>query len=193
MIDPVVNALLRAPDGVASRFRIAFLRALGARIGPKCRIVAPQVPKNPWDIRLGAGVALDRNVILLAFGPRLDTPRISIHDGCYINRGTMIDASLSISVGAGTMIGPYVYITDHDHGSPDAGRLADAPLVEAPVTISSNVWIGAGSVILKGVTVGAGAVIGAGSVVTKNVPPGARMVGVPAVSILSSSYQRSGL
>ena len=45
---------------------------------------------------------------------------------------------------------------------------------------SSNVWVGAGVIILKGVSIGNGAVIGAGGVVNKNVDPGARVAGVPA-------------
>lgn len=39
------------------------------------------------------------------------------------------------------------------------------------VTIEDDVWIGTGSIILKGVTIGRGSVIGAGSVVTKSTKP----------------------
>lgn len=48
------------------------------------------------------------------------------------------------------------------------------------VTIGTDVWIGASSVILSGVTIGAGAVIGAGSLVTKDVPPFTIVGGNPA-------------
>lgn len=46
--------------------------------------------------------------------------------------------------------------------------------------IGNDVWIGSGSIILRGVKVGDGAVIGAGSVVTKDVPDYAIVAGVPA-------------
>lgn len=39
-----------------------------------------------------------------------------------------------------------------------------------PVVIKDGAFIGAGSMILKGVTIGEGAIVGAGSVVTKNIP-----------------------
>ncbi len=46
--------------------------------------------------------------------------------------------------------------------------------------IGHDVWLGASSIVLKGVTIGDGAVIGAGAVVTKDVPPYAIVVGNPA-------------
>ena len=49
-----------------------------------------------------------------------------------------------------------------------------------PVYIGKNVWIGLGSIILKGVTIGDGAIIAAGSVVTKDVPSNCLVGGNPA-------------
>jgi maltose O-acetyltransferase len=51
---------------------------------------------------------------------------------------------------------------------------------DAPVDIGSNVWIGAGAIILPGVRIGDNCVIGAGSVVTRNVAPDTVVAGVPA-------------
>lgn len=50
----------------------------------------------------------------------------------------------------------------------------------APVSIGSDVFIGAGATILPGVTVGNRCVVGAGSVVTKSVPDGTVVAGNPA-------------
>lgn len=46
--------------------------------------------------------------------------------------------------------------------------------------IGNDVWLGAGTVVLRGVTLGDGAVVGAGAVVTRDVPPYTVVAGVPA-------------
>ena len=48
-----------------------------------------------------------------------------------------------------------------------------------PISIGTNVWIGAGAIILPGVSVGDDAIIGAGSVVTRDVPARSTVVGNP--------------
>ena len=53
----------------------------------------------------------------------------------------------------------------------------------SPIIVASDVWIGAGAILLPGSTVGHGAVIGAGAVVTKTVEPYSIVVGCPAKHI----------
>jgi maltose O-acetyltransferase len=177
--DDLVNRLIRYPRAVASRVRILRLGLLGVRFGRKCWIRRIHVPRNPWDIALDDMVALDDEVVLLTTGTRGAGPKLRIGRSTYVNRFTMFDASLSISIGAECMIGPYCYITDHDHGAGE-GPVSAQALVEAPVTVGNNVWIGAHAVILKGVSIGDNAVIAAGAVVTADVGPGERVAGVPA-------------
>ena len=154
----------------------------GVRFGRKCWIRRIHVPRNPWDIALDDMVALDDEVVLLTTGTRGARPKLLIGRSTYVNRFTMFDASLNISIGAECMIGPYCYITDHDHGAGD-GPISAQALVEAPVKVGNNVWIGAHAVILKGVSIGDNAIIGAGAVVTTDVGPGERVAGVPARQI----------
>ena len=45
------------------------------------------------------------------------------------------------------------------------------PENDADIVIHDDVWIGSGSIILKGVVIGTGSVVGAGTIVTKSVPP----------------------
>lgn len=61
---------------------------------------------------------------------------------------------------------------------PGQPKVADTPA--SKVLIGSDVWIGAGAIVLGGVTIGDGAVVGAGSVVTHHIPAYAVVAGVPA-------------
>jgi acetyltransferase-like isoleucine patch superfamily enzyme len=178
--DDLINRLIRYPGAIAGRLRIVGLRLLGVRIGRRCWIRRIHVPRNPWDIAISDGVALDDYVVLLTSGSRGNAPRLIIDGGTYVNRFTIFDASESIEVGCNCLIGPFCYITDHDHGTEIDTPKARQPLVSSAVRIGSNVWIGAGAIILKGVTIGDGAIIGAGAVVTRSVSSNTKVVGVPA-------------
>ncbi len=50
----------------------------------------------------------------------------------------------------------------------------------APIVIEDVAWIGANSVILRGVTIGEGATVARNSIVTKDVPPYTIVAGIPA-------------
>jgi acetyltransferase-like isoleucine patch superfamily enzyme len=126
---------------------------------------------------------LDDYVVLLSTGSRRNAPRLVIGNGTYVNRFTMFDASESIEVGRNCLVGPFCYVTDHDHGIDAATSMIEQSLVGNPVQIGSGVWIGAGAIILKGVTIGNGAVIGAGAVVTHHVRSHEKVAGVPARTI----------
>ena len=178
--DSAINLLLRLPSAVRMRVRIRLWRALGARIGARCWVQDVQLPANPWNIELDEGVMLDKGVVLLTSNERGAQPKIRLGRNVYINRYTMLDASEQIHIGDCTMIGPHCYLTDHDHGTEAGLLVGDQASVSAPLTIGSNVWIGAGVMLLKGVTVGDNAVIGAGSVVTRDVAANTRVAGVPA-------------
>ena len=81
-----------------------------------------------------------------------------------------------ITIGDNVTLGPRVHILAHDASTKiflDYTRVAN-------VTIGSNVFIGAYSIVLPGVTIGDNVVVGAGSVVTHDIPSGSVAVGAPA-------------
>jgi maltose O-acetyltransferase len=130
-----------------------LLAQLLAACGPGSTIRPPFFCDYGYNIRLGSGVFLNFNCVLL-------------------------DVT-SIEIGDHTQIGPAVQIYAADHPRSPEGRRAGLENGR-PVRIGANVWIGGGAIILPGVTIGANAIIGAGSVVTRDVPPGATVVGNPA-------------
>ena len=86
-----------------------------------------------------------------------------------------------VYIGSRSMIGANVQIYTPTHPvSPEARNGLQGPEGSQPVTIGTDVWIGAGAMLLPGVTIGDGATVGAGSVVTKDVESRTLVVGNPA-------------
>jgi acetyltransferase-like isoleucine patch superfamily enzyme len=104
-----------------------------------------------------------------------------------INYRNIISVAKSVRIGDDTLIAGDVAIFDNiSHPISPAKRLARAPITAgdvAPVVIGRNVWIGIGSIVLRGVTIGDNSIVAAGSVVTKSVPPNTLVAGNPAVPI----------
>jgi maltose O-acetyltransferase len=104
---------------------------------------------------------------------------IRIGNGVFLNFNCVILDVVSVTIGHGTQIGPGVQILAADHPR-DAAQRAAGLEWGRPIAIGRNVWIGGGAVILPGVTIGDDAIIGAASVVTRDVPTEATVVGNPA-------------
>jgi acetyltransferase-like isoleucine patch superfamily enzyme len=70
---------------------------------------------------------------------------------------------------------------DFDHGMVEVERpIRVQGIYKRDVDVGSNVWIGYGACILRGVKVGDNSVIGTNSVVTSDVPANAVVGGIPA-------------
>jgi len=133
--------------------RDALLRERLAEVGAGSTIRPPFHCDYGYNIRLGAGVFLNFNCVILG--------------------------GVGVVIGDGAQIGPAVQILTADHPRDPAERAAGLEWGR-PIRIGRNVWIGGGAIVLPGVTVGDDAVIGAGSVVTRDIPPQAIVVGNPA-------------
>ncbi|PWB24554.1 acyltransferase [Flavobacterium sp. HTF] len=86
--------------------------------------------------------------------------------------GVSIFCESSIEIGKFCNFGGNVAIWDTDFHPIDykLRRKGFESTKTAPIIIGDDVFIGANSIILKGVTIGDRSIIGAGSVVTKNIP-----------------------
>lgn len=98
---------------------------------------------------------------------------------------TAISVVERVEIGDNVLIGTNCMIADTDFHPLDADIRRERPndLTEtksAPIIIEKDVFIGARSIILKGVTIGEGSIVGAGSVVTKDIPSGEIWGGNPA-------------
>jgi serine acetyltransferase len=108
-------------------------------------------------------------------------PVLRIGDRCVIGRGSHIVAHQSVEIGDDVWTGPYVYITDQNHGYADPhmpiGRQVP---VNRAVAIGSGSWLGAGAIVLPGSRIGRNVVVAAGAVVRGEVPDRCVVAGVPA-------------
>lgn len=174
----------------------ALLARFYSKFGPmKCagriRIVGLPVVKGDGEITVGArsdfrskSWSTAMGVIQpCTFNVLLHTSRIEIGEDCGFS-GAVVCAKDKVVIGNRVQLGSGAVICDTDFHSTDAKiRGTDADLesaASAPVTIGDDCFIGARSMILKGVQVGARAIVGAGAVVAKNVPAGAIVAGNPA-------------
>jgi len=110
---------------------------------------------------------------------------VSIGNNFGISNST-IYCRQSITIGNGVLIGTDCKIYDTDFHSVHYEDRAARPEKfgkSIPVFIGDDVFIGTGSIILKGVTIGDRAVIGAGSVVSSAVPADELWAGRPARKI----------
>ncbi|MGH8988842.1 MAG: acyltransferase [Acidimicrobiales bacterium] len=140
---------------------------------------------NERYVAVGAGTMIGPYVSLAAgMAPgqqMLTAPVVRIGDRCVIGRGSHIVGHWSIDIGDDVQTGPYVYVTDQNHGyeDPDEPIGRQQPL-EASVSIGAGSWLGAHAVVLPGAQVGRHVVVAAGAVVRGWVPDHCVVAGVPA-------------
>lgn len=159
---------------------ILKIRYLGA-----CNIPWINSLKGNIDISIGKNGFLTVIQYLITNGELhirvSDNAHMIIGKHVFFNHNCSLTAKEAIMIGDNTAIANNVVIVDHDHQFDSTG-VTDG-YTTAPVCIKENVWIGANSVILKGVTIGEGAVIAAGSIVNRSVPAHELWGGGPAKCI----------
>jgi acetyltransferase-like isoleucine patch superfamily enzyme len=117
-----------------------------------------------------------------------DGTKIRCHEGevvigpkTVLGQDCTISAYQHIRIGEQCVIADRAMFIDFDHGSVEVDRpVRQQGIYKRDVEVGSNVWIGYGACILRGVRVGDNAVIGTNSVVTRDVPANAVVGGVPA-------------
>ena len=134
-----------------SAWRVALLRAFGARVGRGVVVHANVTVSFPWRLTVGDHVWLGAEASILSLAEVCIESNVCISQRVYLCTGS------------------------HDY------RRDDFPLVTRPITVRAGSWVAAAAFVGPGVEIGAGAVVAAGSVVMRDVPPGTLVRGNPAV------------
>jgi acetyltransferase-like isoleucine patch superfamily enzyme len=130
-----------------------------------------------------------RWLLYRASGLRIDTPKVreechmnnthlEIAYGTSVNRGCYFEGSGAISIGACSSIGPEcAFLTSHHERDSDGNLL---PPTYRPISVGSQVWLGARVTVLPGAVIEDRCTIAAGSVVTGRCRASSLYGGVPA-------------
>ncbi|EOG7683524.1 DapH/DapD/GlmU-related protein [Vibrio cholerae] len=173
---------------------LIFYRKL-ISIGSKCNI---------YKVKFGKGVTVGNNVTMNGIGKHSIVlgDNVSIYSHCVLKVSgtyTLLGESIiigcgvgigdfshiggagGISIGDGTIIGPYFSAHPENH----IFNNLDVPIKEQGLTrrgisIGKDCWIGAKVTILDGASIGNGCIIAAGAVVRGEFPDNSIIAGVPA-------------
>jgi acetyltransferase-like isoleucine patch superfamily enzyme len=109
---------------------------------------------------------------------------VIIGDKTVLGQECTISAYKHVRIGEQCVIADRAMFIDFDHGIVEVERtIREQGIYKRDVDVGSNVWIGYGACVLRGVQVGDNAVIGTNAVVTADVPANAVVGGIPATVI----------
>lgn len=172
---------------VASKVRVASLKARY----PGLQVRNSSIQRG-CEIYVATGASLIIRDCHIARGVEIlvGANATMIIDADFIGPYSQIVARERIVIGGGSKVAERVTIRDanHDH----TVELRMMKFRSAPVHIGGDVWLGANSVVLKGISVGKGATVAAGAVVTRSVDAGEVVGGVPARRISASVRNGEG-
>ena len=125
----------------------------------------------------------NRNKGNLIKKPRLvsDISKIGLGQNIYIGPDAYLMTKGGLRIGNNVIISANITAWTENHNYKNASLLPyDLELIEKPIVIEDNVWIGLNVSLCPGCHIGEGAVIGMGSVVRGHIPPLAIVMGNPA-------------
>jgi len=159
-------------------------RRLFTRAGWRWRTDGPLFLGSRLELQVGRRGRIDfGRFVWLGHGTK-----IRCHEGVVeIGAKTVLGQECTISayelvrIGEQCVVADRAMFIDFDHGVVEVERpIRKQGIYTRPVEVGSNVWIGYGACILRGVRVGDNSIVGTNCVVTKDVPANAVVAGVPA-------------
>lgn len=148
-------------------------------LGKGCFLTGTEHISIGRDCYLGQGTELA--TLEYHFSQKL-YPCLTIGNHVRCVGGCRITCAGNIKIEDDVLLGPEVFITDHNHGMDPSypGGYSSQPLIIKDVRIGKSVWLGQRVCVMPGVHIGEHSIVGANSVVTKDILPYTIAVGSPA-------------
>lgn len=165
-----------------------WFKAKGARIGKNFNVMGSASIAGSGNIVIGDNFCMTNGCAINPISSNVNGAFFTDSADATITIGNNVGMSStrmwihdSLSIGNNVKIGAGVLLIDTDcHPiSYKVRRNSNEGTFSAPIVIEDDVWVGAQSIVLKGVTIGARSIIGAGSVVTKSIPADCIAAGNP--------------
>jgi acetyltransferase-like isoleucine patch superfamily enzyme len=180
MLERILNFLIR-------RLRDRRIRS-AIQVGTNSDVIGAIDKRSPRSrIKIGNDCLIHGTLVT-----ETDDSEICIGNNVFIGGGTIVDCATRITIEDDVLISFSGLLVDsnshsqsysirkHDLAAWKKGKKDWSTPSSAPIRISKGAWLGAHSIILKGVVIGEGAIVGAGAVVTADVPPWTVVAGNPA-------------
>lgn len=172
-----LRATRRIGEAFLRMVRYCSLRSrIKTKLSPRTQLDGRVFVVGTGSVSIGDCCRFGRHVVLETWGQG----EVVIGDNVRLNAGVHIVAHERITIGSDCLIGEYSSVRDADHVVSLMSKTRTQGHHAKAIVIGSNVWIGRGVAVLKGVKVGDDVVIGANSVVTRDVAPRSVAAGVPA-------------
>jgi len=164
---------------ISGQIRRSYYKLLGLNIKSRST-VGRIICEWPYKVSIGYDCNIDWGIHFWFKYPFDKNSFIRIGDRTFIGRNSVLNCNSRIKIGDDCLIANNVTIVDLNHSTSLKSVMRSQPCVAEEIIIGNDVWIGANSVILKGVIIGDGSIIAAGSVVNKSIPKNEIWGGVPA-------------
>jgi len=140
-----------------------YLQFHGCKVGKGLRCVKfPRFSLVPHkNITIGDQVTIGEHILIEVVKKGL----LTINNGVNLTRNVVIVANSSIIIGDNCLVAENVSIRDANHQTQKDKIIHEQDSDIGPIKIGKDVWLGANTVVLKGVNIPDGCVIGANSLV----------------------------
>jgi acetyltransferase-like isoleucine patch superfamily enzyme len=135
---------------------------------------------NKLSKSCGEKVVIFPNVCFINLHNLVIGTNVSIHENSYIDCFGGLKIGDSVAISHNCSILTFDHIIDQF-----TENMKDSGAISKPVNIGSNIWLGAGCRVLKGVQISDGSIVAAGAVLVSSTIENGIYAGVPAKLIRS--------